>query len=199
MRQPLGTQRAGNLNPNPDEDGQRAQRAHRPGQRSEVLSQKTQGKGNRMRNHRRRKRAGWIAVLMVLVGALGSGAVAWAGSSSDSGSPVGNLPIDPQWLANTLQRASSTASVTNNTPAEAVTRRNQAVAAWKQAEAAYNHGDFQQAAELFENAVRVEPSNVKAKLLLANAILRADSAQAPRARQQYLDALALESGPNHHE
>ena len=38
----------------------------------------------------------------------------------------------------------------------------------KQAEAAYNREDFQQAADLFENAVRVEPANVKAKLLLAN-------------------------------
>ncbi len=78
----------------------------------------------------------------------------------------------------------------------ALTARAQgaAQAILKQAEAAYNRGDYQQAAELFENAVHVEPTNVKAKLLLANAILRADSAQAPRARQQYMDALALDSG-----
>ena len=78
----------------------------------------------------------------------------------------------------------------------ALTARAQgaAQAILKQAESAYNREDFQQAVELFENAVRVEPANVKAKLLLANAILRADTAQAPRARQQYLDALALDSG-----
>jgi TonB family protein len=78
----------------------------------------------------------------------------------------------------------------------ALTARAQgaAQAILKQAEAAYNRGDFQQAVELFENAVRVEPANVKAKLLLANAILRADFTQAARARRQYLDALALDSG-----
>ena len=67
----------------------------------------------------------------------------------------------------------------------------------KQAEAAYNRGDYQAAAELFENAVRVEPANLKAKLLLANTLLReympgpgADNTLASRARQQYLDVLA---------
>ena len=71
----------------------------------------------------------------------------------------------------------------------------------KQAEAAYNRGDYKEAAEFFENAVKVEPANLKAKLLLANTLLReyvpgpgADSALASRARQQYLDVLALEAG-----
>ena len=71
----------------------------------------------------------------------------------------------------------------------------------KQAEAAYNRGDYKEAAELFENAVTVEPANVKAKLLLANTLLReyvpgpgADSGLAARARQQYLDVLGLEAG-----
>jgi TonB family protein len=78
----------------------------------------------------------------------------------------------------------------------ALTARAQggAQAILKQAEAAYNRGVYQQSVELFENAVRVDPSSVKAKLLLANAILRADITQAPRARQQYVDALGLEAG-----
>ncbi len=85
----------------------------------------------------------------------------------------------------------------------ALTARAQGAASaiMKQAEAAYNRGDYRGAAELFENAVRVEPSNLKARLLLANTLLRefvpgpaADSALALRARQQYLDVLALEAG-----
>jgi len=85
----------------------------------------------------------------------------------------------------------------------ALTARAQggASAVIKQAEAAYNRGDYKEAAEFFENAVKVEPANLKAKLLLANTLLReyvpgpgADSALASRARQQYLDVLALEAG-----
>jgi TonB family protein len=71
----------------------------------------------------------------------------------------------------------------------------------KQGEAAYNRGDYKDAAEQFESAVKVEPANLKAKLLLANALLQqyvpgpaADNAIATRARQQFLDVLALESG-----
>lgn len=85
----------------------------------------------------------------------------------------------------------------------ALTARAQgsAGALMKQAEAAYNRGDYRVAAEWFENAVKLDPANVKAKLLLANTLLRdylpgpgADRALAARARQQYLDALALEAG-----
>ena len=85
----------------------------------------------------------------------------------------------------------------------ALTARAQggANAVMKQAEAAYNRGDYKGAAELFENAVRVEPANLKAKLLLANTLLReympgsgADNTLVSRARQQYLDVLAMEPG-----
>ena len=84
----------------------------------------------------------------------------------------------------------------------ALTARAQggASAVMKQAEAAYNRGDYKGAAELFENAVRVEPANLKAKLLLANTLLReympgpgADNTLASRARQQYLDVLAVDA------
>ena len=73
-----------------------------------------------------------------------------------------------------------------------------ASALMKQAEAAYNRGDYTGAAELFANAVAVEPANVKAKLLLAHALLREyvpggpDNTPAQRARKQYLDVLALD-------
>jgi TonB family protein len=85
----------------------------------------------------------------------------------------------------------------------ALTARAQgsAQAHMKQAETAYNRGDYKEAAGQFETAVQLEPSNVKAKLLFANTLLRqyvpgpdADAGLAARARQQYLDVLALEAG-----
>jgi tetratricopeptide (TPR) repeat protein len=83
----------------------------------------------------------------------------------------------------------------------ALTARAQdsARAAMKQAEAAYNRGDYKEATEQFENAVKLEPANLKAKLLLAHALLAeyspgsgADNALVTGARQQYLDVLAVE-------
>src|SRR5260370_11544384 len=72
-------------------------------------------------------------------------------------------------------------------------------AAMKQAEAAYNRGDYKEAAEQFENAVKLEPANLKAKLLLAHTLLAVsdpgtgmDNPLESGARQQYLDVLAVE-------
>ena len=71
----------------------------------------------------------------------------------------------------------------------------------KQAEAAYNRGDYQAAAELFDSAVKLEPDNLKAKLLLANTLLQeyipetdAGAPIADRAQRQYLDVLARDRG-----
>ena len=59
-----------------------------------------------------------LAVLgVVLATALGIVAPAVAND------PGGDLPIDPQWLANTLQRATTTTSVQNNTIPGAIQRR----------------------------------------------------------------------------
>jgi hypothetical protein len=56
-------------------------------------------------------------------------------STTSSTNPLdpGDLPINPEWLANTLERASTTTSVKNNTLPEAIDRRDQAIAAWKDA------------------------------------------------------------------
>lgn len=62
---------------------------------------------------------------------------------------------------------------------------------------AYNRGDYQEAANRLESAVRMEPANVKAKLLLARSLVQqyvpgTDPANpvVSLARQQYLDVLA---------
>jgi TonB family protein len=73
--------------------------------------------------------------------------------------------------------------------------------AMKLAEAAFNRGDYTEAIAQFENAVKLEPDNVKAKLFLARTLLQefipgteAGALIAARARQQYLDVLSLEPG-----
>jgi TonB family protein len=65
--------------------------------------------------------------------------------------------------------------------------------------AAYNRGDYQEAANQLESAVRLEPTNVKAKLLFARSLVQqyvpgTDPANpvVSLARQQYLDVLALD-------
>jgi len=67
----------------------------------------------------------------------------------------------------------------------------------KLAERDYNAGDFGGAVQHFDRAVKLDQSNVKPKLFLANALLRqyysdrasGDRTLITRARQQYLDAL----------
>jgi hypothetical protein len=62
-----------------------------------------------------------------------------AASMADDG-PLGDLPLNPQWLANTLSRAAQPGVVKNNTPSEAIARRDKAVADWTAAQTAYqNH------------------------------------------------------------
>lgn len=59
--------------------------------------------------------------------------------------------------------------------------------------AALNSGDLNAAIQHFQNAVRLEPSNVRPKLFLANALLREDTPQhLSEARRQYLDVLSLD-------
>jgi hypothetical protein len=76
-------------------------------------------------------------------GSTGGSGSTGSSSSSDSTNPLdpGDLPINPEWLANTLERATTTTSVKNNTLPEAITRRDEAVAAWKQAVASGQNPD----------------------------------------------------------
>jgi hypothetical protein len=81
----------------------------------------------------------------VLAGALAAGVVAAAiiggvpvASGQDTG--LGDLPVNPEWLANTLGRAVDIGGVKNNLTEGAIERRDQAVAEWKAAQAAYKAG-----------------------------------------------------------
>jgi TonB family protein len=85
-----------------------------------------------------------------------------------------------------------------------------AVTAWAQAgasplmklgEAAFNLGDYKEAEGHFQNAVTVEPGNIKAKLFLAHTLLQqyipgtaGQEALLAGVRKQYQDVLAVEPG-----
>ena len=66
---------------------------------------------------------------------------------------------------------------------------------------AYNHGDFKTAVAHFENAVKLEPSNVNAKLFLAHTLIQemhaekqsADGPLGAEALQHYTGALAIDT------
>jgi hypothetical protein len=72
------------------------------------------------------------AAAAVLALAAGGTAVAVAQDG-----PAGDLPIDPQWLSNTLERATATTEVKNNTIPGALQRRDEAVTQWRVAIAKY--------------------------------------------------------------
>src|SRR4051812_22472382 len=80
-------------------------------------------------------RRGWRRAALILGAALLAAlAIATvAGAQGDGEDPAGDLPLDPQWLANTITRGATTTSVTNNASPETIKRRDDATAAWKQA------------------------------------------------------------------
>src|SRR3954453_20565855 len=61
-----------------------------------------------------------------------------------SAQDTGDLPIDPQWLVNTLGRATAPGEVKNNTIDGAIARRDKATAEWRAAQAAYKAGKRRQ-------------------------------------------------------
>src|SRR4051795_1658326 len=78
------------------------------------------------RAHRRHGLA-WAGLLALVFTAL---AVATAHAQSDD---PGDLPVNPEWLSNTLARASTTTAVQNNLADGAAARRDAALAAYKHA------------------------------------------------------------------
>ncbi|MDP2709687.1 MAG: hypothetical protein Q8O56_00590 [Solirubrobacteraceae bacterium] len=80
----------------------------------------------------------------LLAGALAAGLIAAGaagGASAQDNSGLGDLPINPQWLVNTLANATNLGSVKNNVIDGAITRRDEAVAQWKAAQAAFKAGN----------------------------------------------------------
>lgn len=107
-----------------------------------------------MKNRRRLRRGPVVLGLAALVaGSLSGFALAGGGSSladtistiisnaqtiaSNPSGQGGDLPLDPQWVTNTLQRGVALASVKNNTIPGAIAIRDTAEAQWKAAEAAW--------------------------------------------------------------
>ena len=80
-----------------------------------------------MRQRNRRRLAVWLLgpVAALSVGAALSVTAASGAPGAPTftipggGNQLGDLPVNPQWLVNTLQRASTTTSVKNNTSPEA--------------------------------------------------------------------------------
>src|ERR1044072_6320031 len=91
--------------------------------------------GNReaRRTERPVKRSVFAVLCIAAVGLAAANAASGADPDVSATRPLGDLPLNPEWLANTLTRATTTTSVKNNTSPETIARRDQAVAQWKAA------------------------------------------------------------------
>jgi hypothetical protein len=67
------------------------------------------------------------------IGNLPGGGTDGTDDGSNIGGVGGDLPLNPEWLANTLKRASKTGEVENNTIPGAIASRDKAVKAWHKA------------------------------------------------------------------
>src|SRR4051795_5922340 len=92
-----------------------------------------------------RRRLGRTVGAIVLSLALGSTA---AFGQAQPPSDTGDLPVNPEWLANTLTRASATTSVQNNPVDGAIARRDKALTEDKAARAAARKGKRKQPSPL---------------------------------------------------
>ncbi len=85
-----------------------------------------------------RARRGVLAGVLV-AGLITAGVIGGAPAASGQ-EALGDLPISPEWLANTLGRATDIGGVKNNVTEGAIARRDEAVAQWKAAQAAFKAG-----------------------------------------------------------
>jgi hypothetical protein len=91
----------------------------------------------RYRDTSRGRRGVLAAALAIgLITATVAGGVP-AASGQSGGDGLGDLPISPEWLANTLGNATNIGRVKNNTIDGAIARRDQAVTQWKAAQASF--------------------------------------------------------------
>src|SRR3954467_5902979 len=83
-----------------------------------------------MAGAQRRRRSAWAGLVALVIAGTAAGRA--NGQGPDPGDP-GDLPVNPEWLSNTLSRASTTTSVQNNLADGAVPRRDAALAAYRRA------------------------------------------------------------------
>ena len=91
-----------------------------------------------------RARRGVLAAALaagLIIAGIAGGTPAASGQSGGDG--LGDLPLNPAWLANTLGQAVNFGDVKNNTVDGAIARRDTAVAQWKAAHAAHKAGGAQ--------------------------------------------------------
>lgn len=114
--------------------------------------------------------------------------------------PVENLKRARLLLATGLGALALCVAIAGGLAISARAQGGPALAELKQGADALNHGDIPAAAHHFQNAVRMEPTNIRPKLFLANALTReftAGSAEAvdafASAKQLYTDVLASDA------
>ncbi|WP_354701357.1 hypothetical protein DSM112329_01670 [Paraconexibacter sp. AEG42_29] len=81
-----------------------------------------------------------FGVLTAVAAGIALSATSLGGSAAlaqSDPSGLGDLPINPEWLVNTLSRATTTTSVKNNTSPESIANRDRAKAEWNAAQAAF--------------------------------------------------------------
>src|SRR4051795_4181795 len=83
-----------------------------------------------MAGARRRRRSAGAGLAALVIAGTAAGAA--HGQAPDPGDP-GDHPVNPEWLSNTLSRASTTTSVQNNLADGAAARRDAALAAYRAA------------------------------------------------------------------
>lgn len=96
-----------------------------------------------------RRRARWGAATAALL------AAAIVPTQVTAQSATGDLPVSPEWLANTLGNATQIGEVKNNLIPGAIERRDKAVAEWRAAQAAYKAGKAKQPNPLAKPAYNV--------------------------------------------
>jgi len=92
----------------------------------------------------RTRRSLWAGVLITGLIAAGAAGSASAQDSANGDTGLGDLPLNPAWLANTLGNATNLGGVKNNVTDGAIANRDKAVAEWKAAEAAFKAGSAAQ-------------------------------------------------------
>jgi hypothetical protein len=89
--------------------------------------------GNRIKRLMPLKRSVFAVLVIGAFGLAATNAAYGVDPDTSANRPLGDLPLNPEWLANTLTRATTTTSVKNNTSPETIARRDEAVAQWKAA------------------------------------------------------------------